>query len=94
MGGLSIHQNFTAVGAKQAIQDIHESRLTRAVLTDERVYLASPHAEINIVVGDYPRPGLVNMSHFNGKRAVSMGCYRGTLWCSCAHRCYTIRLLF
>jgi hypothetical protein len=66
MDGLSAYYNLTAVGAKQAIQDVHKSRLTRAVLTNERVYLASPHAEIDVVVGDHPGPGLEDMSHFDG----------------------------
>ena len=50
----------------QAEQHTHQGGLSGAVFSQQRVDLAPPQLERDIVVGDDPRKALGDVQHFNG----------------------------
>src|SRR5712692_1373618 len=65
MSELAVDEDFTVVRANQAIEDIHESGFTRAVLSDQRVNFALAYVKIDIVVGNDAWPGFRDASHLH-----------------------------
>ena len=49
---LAADVDLSLVGAVEAVEDVHERRLARAVLTQQRVHLALSQVEVDRVVGD------------------------------------------
>jgi hypothetical protein len=50
LDGLTVHQDLALVGRIEAVEDAHERRLPGAVLAEERVHLAAPEVEVDVVV--------------------------------------------
>ena len=50
--GLAVDEDLALVGLVEAVQDVHESRLARAVLAEERVDVAFFNSEVDVVVRD------------------------------------------
>ncbi len=48
--GRALEHDLALVGPVQAVQAVHQRRLARAVLAEQRVHLARPHVEIDAVV--------------------------------------------
>ena len=42
-------------GLVEAVEDVHERRLARAVLSEERVHLSAPEVEVDVVVRERSR---------------------------------------
>src|SRR5260370_17095563 len=56
--GLAVDDNLPGVRMDQAVEDVHQRRLAGAVLADKGVDLARAHRQVDVVVGDHPRPRL------------------------------------
>ena len=52
---LAVDRDGALVGLLDPIEDLHERRLAGAVLTDEGMHRASPHGELDVLVGHHPR---------------------------------------
>jgi len=48
----AVQRHLALVGCVEPVEDVHQRRLARAVLTEERVHLAMPQVEADIVVCD------------------------------------------
>ena len=64
---LAVQQQLTRVGPVQAVEDVHQRRLSGAVLTEQRVHLAAAHIEIDVVVGDGARELLPDPAHLENE---------------------------
>src|SRR5205814_2785684 len=49
---LPVQPDLAGVRAVEPVQDVHQRRLARAVLPEQRVHFAAPHVERDVVVGD------------------------------------------
>ena len=54
--GSPLMQDLALVGLVEAVEDVHQRRLARSVLTEQRVDLAAAEVEVDVVVGER-RPG-------------------------------------
>ena len=61
-----------ASGLVQAGEDVHERGLARAVLAQQRVDLAPPQVEVDLVVGDQPGESLDDPPHLDRERLRSV----------------------
>ena len=52
-----------SVGPVEPVEDVHERRLARAVLAEQRVHLAAAHVERDVVVRDDARELLADAPH-------------------------------
>ena len=50
--GLAVDQDLALVRVVEPVQDVHQRRLAGAVLAEQRVHLAAPEIEVDVVVGD------------------------------------------
>ena len=50
--GLPVDQDLALVRVVEPVQDVHQRRLAGAVLPEQRVHLAAPEVEVDVVVGD------------------------------------------
>ena len=48
-------QDLALVRAGEPVEDVHQGRLAGPVLAEERVDLAGPDLEVDVVVGDHAR---------------------------------------
>ena len=55
---LAVQQDLALVGLVEPVEDVHQRRLAGAVLAEQRVHLAAPQVEIDVVVRDDPRKPL------------------------------------
>ena len=56
--GLAVHEDLALVGPVEPVEDVHQRRLAGAVLAEQRVHLARPQVEVDVVVRDDPRKAL------------------------------------
>ena len=56
--GLAVDDDLSLVRPRQAVEDVHQRRLAGAVLAEQRVHLAAPQVEVDVVVGDDSRVAL------------------------------------
>ena len=61
--GLAVDEDRPLVGHRQPIEDVHQRRLARPVLTEEGVDLARAQVEIDRVVGQDPGISLGDPAH-------------------------------
>ncbi len=61
--GRPVQEDLAAIGRRQPVEDVHEGRLARAVLAEERVDLARPDLQVDPVVRDDARVGLRDPAH-------------------------------
>jgi hypothetical protein len=47
-----VDQDLAAIGTNQAVEDIHERGLARAILAHERMHLGPPQIKVDVV--EYP----------------------------------------
>ena len=69
----SLQEDLACVGVIQAVEDVHESRLAGAVLTEQRMHLASPNIQIDVVVGDDARELLADAAHLENELLGHLG---------------------
>ena len=50
--GLPPSTDLAGVGLVEPVEDVHQRRLARAVLAEQRVHLAATELEVDVVVGD------------------------------------------
>ena len=67
MRTLAVDVDLSRVRRNQAVEDVHQRRLAGAVLADQRVDLARPHAEIHVVVGEYAGKLFGDPSHVDSE---------------------------
>ncbi len=65
---ITVEQDLTLVRRGQAVQDVHERRLARAVLSQQRVDLPRAHVEVDVVVGDHAGIALGDAAHLERGR--------------------------
>ena len=63
----SLQKDLACVGVIQAVQNVHESRLARAVLTEQRMHLASPTLQCDVVIRDDARKLLADAAHLENE---------------------------
>ena len=61
--GLPADEDLALVGLVEPVQDVHEGRLARAVLAEERVHLAAREVEADVVVGEHAGELLDDPAH-------------------------------
>ena len=64
-------QDLAFVRLVEAVENAHERALAGAVLAEERVHLAGPHIEVDVVVGDHPGEPLRDAAHFQQRHRVA-----------------------
>ena len=78
LNGLTVQQDLPLVGFGKAVEDVHERRLARAVLAEQRVDLAGTHIEVDVIVGDDARISLGHAAHLQrgnaGPSVLGHGC--------------------
>ena len=62
------------IRALHAVEDLHQGRLARTVLADDRVHGATPHREGDVLVGDDTWEALGDPMQLNGKVTGGGGC--------------------
>ena len=60
---LALDQDLALVGVVEPVEDVHQGRLPRAVLAEERVDLALAEVEADVVVRDDPGEALRDVPH-------------------------------
>ena len=60
---LAVEPDLALVGLVEAVEDVHQRRLARAVLAQQRMHLALPQVEVDVVVGDDAREALRDAPH-------------------------------
>ena len=55
---LALDPNLALLGRVEPVEDVHQRRLARPVLAEERVHLAPPEVEADVVVGNDAREAL------------------------------------
>ena len=60
---LSVQQDLAGIRAVEPVEDVHQRRLAGAVLAEQRVHLAAPDVEVDVVVGDDARELLADPAH-------------------------------
>src|SRR6185437_7730692 len=74
---LAVEEDLPGVGAVEPVQDVHQRRLARAVLPEQRMHLAAPHIERDVVVRDDSRELLADAPHLENELVAHRGrCYR------------------
>ena len=61
--GLAVQQDLACIGLVEPVQDVHQRRLARAVLAEQRVHLAATDVEADVVVGEDPGELLADPPH-------------------------------
>ena len=61
--GLPLMTDLARVGPVEAVEDVHQRRLAGPVLAEERVHLAAPQVEVDVVVRDDARELLADAAH-------------------------------
>ena len=69
---LAVDADLTLVGVVQPVEDVHQGRLPRSVLTEQRVDLAAAEIEVDVVVGEDARKGLGDPAQLED-RTISLG---------------------
>ena len=64
---LAVEQDLALVGPVEAVEDVHQRRLARAVLAEEREHLALAQVEIDLVVRDDPGEPLRDAPHLEDR---------------------------
>ena len=64
---LAVHEDLALVGVGQAVEDVHQGRLPGAVLAEQRVDLAGPHVEVDVVVGEHAGIALRDPAHLDAR---------------------------
>jgi hypothetical protein len=59
-----VEEDLPVVGLVQAVQDIHQRRFTRTVLTEQGMDLSSLHGEVYVIVGDQGTESLRDAAKF------------------------------
>ena len=49
---LAVQEDLALVGPVEPVEDVHQRRLAGAVLAEQRVHLAAPQVEVDVVVRD------------------------------------------
>ena len=60
---LAVDQDLARIRMHQAVEDVHQRALARAVLSDQRVDLAPRDAEVHLVVGEHAGKLLGDAAH-------------------------------
>ena len=63
LDALAVQQQLARVGPVEPVEDVHQRRLSGAVLTEQRVHLATADVEIDVIVGDGPRELFPDPAH-------------------------------
>ena len=56
--GNAVDADLSLVGVVQPVEDVHERRLPRSILTKRRMDIATAEVEVDVVVGEDAREGL------------------------------------
>jgi hypothetical protein len=64
---LALDQDLALVGVVEPVEDVHQRRLAGAVLAEERVDLAAPELEIDVVVREDAREALGHPPQFEDR---------------------------
>ena len=64
----AVEQDYSLVRSGKAVEDIHQRRLAGAVLAEQRVDLAWPDLEVDVIVGDDARVALRDAAHLERGR--------------------------
>ncbi|GAB2925986.1 hypothetical protein GCM10027280_11590 [Micromonospora polyrhachis] len=78
--GLAVDQDLALVGLEQAVQDVHQRGLPRAVLAEQRVDLSGLHRQVDVVVGDQVTEPFGDAAQFESQRNL----LEYGRWCSLA----------
>ena len=70
--GLAVDADLALVGVVQPVEDVHQRRLARSVLTKQRMDLATAEVEVDVVVGEDAREGLCDPAQLED-RTFSLG---------------------
>ena len=65
---LSLDQDLALVGVVQAVEDVHQRRLSGAVLAEQRVHLSLAQVEVDVVVCKYPGKALRDSPELEQRR--------------------------
>ena len=76
LDGLAVDQDLALVRLQKAIEDVHEGRLARAVLPEQRVDLPRLHGEVDVIVSDEVTEALGDAAQFESQRSPPQ-----TGWC-------------
>ena len=68
--GLALEEDPAVVRVVEAVEDVHQGRLPRAVLAQERVHLSLPEVEVDVVVRDDSREALGDAAELENRRFV------------------------
>ena len=60
---LAVEQDLALVRPGEPVEDVHQRGLAGAVLAEQRVDLAGPDLEVDVVVGDHARVPLRDATH-------------------------------
>src|SRR5262249_7290004 len=71
------YQDLAGIGLVEPVQDVHERRLARSVLAQERMHLTTREFEADVVVGEDARKLLHDPAHLEDDGGVrhARGCY-------------------
>ena len=81
---LAIDENFTAVRVDQAVEDVHQGGFAGAVFSNQGVNLSLTNRQVDLIVGNYARPGLADVVHLHGKRYITL--FSWSYNCTFLHR--------
>ena len=65
---LAVHQDLALVRLQQAVELVHQGRLARAVLAEQRVHLAGLDGQVDVVVGHQVAEALGDAAQFESQR--------------------------
>ena len=70
---LPFDQDLALVRPVEAVEDVHQRRLARAVLAEQRVHLALAQVEVDVVVRDDAREPLRDAPHLEDRGGFHRG---------------------
>jgi hypothetical protein len=85
----AVEQDLPLVLRVEAVEDVHERRLARAVLAEQRVHLAFAQVEVDVVVGEDAREAFRDSAQLEDRRVCGGSSHwSAILWSSTTRACF------